>query len=133
MVNGRVAGSGSSGPGPGQQLAAHPVQLADVAPPEAAQEGAQGGRRLDHAADGAGRPAGAQHVGIVNAVAASQGRGHQRHHLVAGVGPAQVQMPVNQLGQAQMLGEGGRKDQPGIVDQAVVVEGDLDAVEVAAW
>ena len=42
-------------------------------------------------------------------------------------------MPVNQLGQAQMLGEGGRKDQPGIVDQAVVVEGDLDAVEVAAW
>ena len=44
------------------------------------------------------------------------GRGHQRHHLVAGVGsargPAQVQMPVNQLGQAQMLGEGGRKDQP---------------------
>ena len=43
-----------------------------VAPPEAAQEGAQGGRRLDHAADGAGRPAGAQHVGIVNAVAARQ-------------------------------------------------------------
>ena len=42
-------------------------------------------------------------------------------------------MPVNQLGQAQMLGEGGRKDQPGIVDQAVVVEGDLDAVGVAAW
>ena len=82
-------------------------------------------------------PPGAQHVGIVNAVAAGQGRGHQRHHLVAGVGsawgPAQVQMPVNQLGQAQMLGEGGRKDQPGIVDQAVVVEGDLDAVGVVAW
>ena len=36
-----VAGSGAGGPGPGQQLAAHPVQLADVAPPEAAQEGAQ--------------------------------------------------------------------------------------------
>ncbi len=45
-----VAGSGPSGPGPRQQLAAHPVQLADMAPPEAAQEGAQGGRRLDHAA-----------------------------------------------------------------------------------
>ena len=40
-------------------------------------------------------------------------------------------MPVNQLGQAQMLGEGGPKDQPGIVDQAVVVEGGLDAVGVA--
>ena len=36
-----VAGSGPSRPGPGQQLPAHPVQLADVAPPEAAQEDAQ--------------------------------------------------------------------------------------------
>ena len=27
----RVAGSGPTGPGPGQQLPAHPVQLADVA------------------------------------------------------------------------------------------------------
>ncbi len=37
------------------------------------------------------------------------------------------------LSQAQMKGQSGRKDQPGIVDQAVVVEGDLDAVGVAAW
>ena len=34
-----VAGSGPSGPAPRQQLPAHPVQLTDVAPPEAAQEG----------------------------------------------------------------------------------------------
>ena len=33
-----VAGSGPSRPGPGQQLPADPIQLADVAPPEAAQE-----------------------------------------------------------------------------------------------
>ena len=39
-----VAGSGPSSPGPGQQLPAHPIQLADVAPPEAAQEGTQAGR-----------------------------------------------------------------------------------------
>ena len=45
-----VAGSGPSRPGPGQQLPAHPVQLADMAPPETAQESAQGGRRLDSAA-----------------------------------------------------------------------------------
>ena len=58
MVNGASPGPRPSGPGPGQQLAAHLVQLADVAPPEAAQENAQslppakagGGRRLDHAA-----------------------------------------------------------------------------------
>ena len=43
-------------PRPGQQLAA--VELTDVAPPEAAQEGAQGGWRLDRG-QGAGRPPGA--------------------------------------------------------------------------
>ena len=32
-----VAGSGTGLPDPGQQLAAHPVQLADMAPPEAAR------------------------------------------------------------------------------------------------
>ena len=88
-------------------------------------------------AQGAGGPAGAQHISVVDAVATSQRRCHQRHHLVAGVGsawsPAQVQAPVNQLGQAQVQGQGGRKDQPGIVDQAVVVEGDADAVGVVAW
>ena len=33
-----VAGSGAGGPGPGQQFPAHPVQVADMTPPEAAQE-----------------------------------------------------------------------------------------------
>ena len=71
------------------------------------------------------------------AVAASEGRSHQGHQLVAGVGSAwgsaQVQVPVNQLGQAQLPGQGGGKHQPGIGHQAVVVEGDLDAVGVVAW
>ena len=49
MVSGASPGPRPSRPGPGQQLPAHPIQLADVAPPEAAQEGPQGGRRLDHA------------------------------------------------------------------------------------
>ena len=133
----RVAGSGASLPCPGQQLTAHPVQLADLPPPEAAQEGAQGGGRLDHTAHGAGGPAGAQHVGGVDAVAPSQRRRHQRHHLVAGVGPArciaQVQALLDQLGKAQVASQGDREDQPGIGHQAVVVEGDLDAVEVVAW
>ena len=132
-----VAGSGPSRPGPGQQLAAHPVQLADMAPPEAAQEGPQGGRRLDRAAQGAGGPAGAQHVGVVDAVAPSQRRRNQGHHLVAGVRPARgaakVEMVVDQFGQAQAPGQGGRKEQPGIGHQAVIVEGDADAVGVATW
>ena len=72
---------------PGQQLPAHPIQLADVAPPEAAQESSQGGWRLDYTADGASCPAGTQHVGVVNEVAPSQRRGHQGQQLVSRVRP----------------------------------------------
>ena len=43
---------------------------------------------------------------------------------------AQVQAPVNQLGQAKAQGEGGRKNQPGIGHQAAVIEGDADAAGV---
>ena len=87
MVNGASPGSRPSCPGLCQQLAAYPVQLADVAPPEAAQEGAQGGRRLDHAAQHPPGAARAQRIGVVDAVAAGQRRGHQGHHFVARVGP----------------------------------------------
>ena len=108
-----------------------------MAPPEAAQEGAQGGGCLDWAAQGAGGPTGAQHVGVVDAVATSQRRRNQGHHLVARVRPArgaaQVEMVVDQFGQAQAPGQGGRKDQPGIGHQAVIVEGDADAIGVVAW
>ena len=106
-----------------------------MAPPEAAQEGSQRGRRLDHAAQHPGGPAGAQRIGVVDAP--SQRGGHQRHHLVAGVGSAccmaQVQAPVNQLGQAKAQGEGGGKNQPGIGHQAVVVKDDANTVGVVAW
>ena len=39
----------------------------------------------------------------------------------------------DQLGQAEVQGQSGRKDQPGIGHQAVVVEGDTDTVGVVAW
>ena len=42
-------------------------------------------------------------------------------------------MLPEELGQAKAQGEGGGKDQPGIGHQAVVVEGDLDAVGVVTW
>ena len=83
------------------------------------------------------RPAGAQHIGVVNAVAARQRRGHQRHHLVSRVRPPrripEVEVTVNEFTQAHVLGQGGRKEQPSIVDQAVVVKGYLDAVGVLKW
>ena len=115
-------------PGPAD---ADPIQLADVAPPEAAQERPQGGWRLDYAAQGLGGSPGAQHVGVVNAVA-GQRRRHQGQHLVTRIRPprriAQVQVMVNQFTQTQVLGQRDRKEQPSIGHQAAVVEGDLDAV-----
>ena len=111
----------SPGPAPACQARASNSrltrELTDVAPPEAAQEGAQGGWRLHRAAQGAGRPPGAQHIGVVNAVAPSQRRRHQRHHLVARVRPprgiAQVEALPDEFGQAEVPRQGGRKEQPG--------------------
>ena len=75
----------------------------------AGQEGSQGGWRLKQAAGSAGRPAGAQNVGVVDAVVAGQGGGHQRHQFVAGVGPAKGIAHVEvQLGQGQVQGPAGR-------------------------
>ena len=42
-------------------------------------------------------------------------------------------MKVNEFMQAHALGRGSRQEQAGIVDQAVVVEGYLDAVGVLQW
>ena len=134
---GSVAGSGPSRPGPGQQFPAHPVQLPYVPPAEAAQEGAQGGRGLDLAAQHASGAAGTQRVSIVDAVAAGQGGGHQGHQLVAGVGPAggvtQVEVPVNQFTQTQVEGQRCRKHQPGVGYQTGIVEGDPYAVGMITW
>ena len=47
--------------------------------------------------------------------------------------PPRVEVLPEELGQAKAQGEGGGKDQPGIGHQAVVVEGDLDAVGVVTW
>ena len=135
-IIGQGAIAGAS-PGPGQQFPAHPVELADVAPAEAAQEGAQNGRRLDHAAQHPGGPAGTQRVGVGDAVASGQGRRHQGQQLVAGVGPArgtaQVNVFVHQFTQTQAEGQAGGQQQPGIGHQAVVVEGDEDALGALAW
>ena len=40
---------------------------------------------------------------------------------------------VYEFPQAQAPGEGGRQEQAGIGHQAVIVEGDADAVGVVAW
>ena len=39
---------------------------------------------------------------------------------------------LDEFGQAEVVGQGGRKEQPGVGHQAAVVEGDLDPVGVVA-
>ena len=71
------------------------------------------------------------------AVATGQRRRHQGQYLVSRVGPtqriSQVNVVIHQLAQSQVMGQRDRKDQPGIGHQAVIVEGDVDAIEVVAW
>ena len=56
----------------GPKFPPHPIQLADVASREAAQEGSRVGWCIDCATDGANYPTSTQHLGVVNPVAASQ-------------------------------------------------------------
>jgi hypothetical protein len=65
----RGPGSGTGREGPGQELTTDPVELANVAPAEAAQERAQGRGGLHHVAQDASRPAGPERVCVVDAVA----------------------------------------------------------------
>ena len=131
----RIAGSGPGGPCACQQLAAHPVELTDVPPAKAAQEGPEGGWRLDCAAESAGRPAG-ERIGGVDAVAASQRGGDQPQQFVPRVRPprraAEVEVTVDEFPQAQVPGEGGRQEQAGIGHQAVVVKDDADPVGIVS-
>ena len=133
IVSGAVAGSGAGGPGPREQLPADPVELADVAPAEAAQERAQGRGRLDREAQHPLRAAGAQGVRVVDVVAARERRHHERQELVADVGPAgrrpEVEVLVDELPQAQVVGQRGRQEQARVGHQAVVVEGRVEPVE----
>ena len=80
---------------------------------------------------------GKTHVALGLGLAPSQRGSDQRHHLVAGVRPpggiAQVEALLDEFGQAEMPGQGGRKEQPRHWPQAAVVEGDLDPVGVVAW
>ena len=47
--------------------------------------------------------------------------------------PAEVNVAVDEFPQAQVPGEGGRQEQVGIVDQAVVVKEDADTVGIVLW
>src|ERR1019366_9087726 len=105
------ARSGAGCPGAGQELPTDAVELADMAPAEAAQERAERRGGLEGDAEhalGAARPEGGR---VVDAVTTGEGREHQGRELAADGRPArrrpEVEVLVDQLAQAEMLGQGG--------------------------
>ena len=76
--------------------------------------------------------AGAQGVGVTDPLTAGQDRVEQGHGLAAGVGRAgrlaEVEVGVEQLTQPESLGQTGDKDQAGVGDGMVVVEGDGELI-----
>ena len=120
-------------PRPAEDLPTDPVELADVAEAEAAQEGAQGGGGLHGEPQDPLGAASPQGVRIVDAVAAGEGRHHHGQELVARVRPAdrrtEVEVLVHQLAKAEMVSQRGRQEQPCVGHQAVVIEGHIEPIE----
>jgi hypothetical protein len=125
--------SGTGGPGSGQQLAADPVELANVAPGEAPQERAEGRGGLDAEAEDPLGATGSQGVRVVDAVAAGEGRHDQGQELVADVRStglvAEVEIRIHELTQTEVMGQAGRQQEPRVGDQPIVVEGHIEPVE----
>src|SRR5450759_1551857 len=109
------------------------VELADVAPAEAAQERAERRGRLDREAEDPSRAARPERGRVVDAVTARERRHDEREQLVADVRPTdrlpEVPVRIDELAQAEMRAEGGRQEEPGVGHQAIVVEGCVEAVE----
>ena len=134
-MNGAAPGPAPARPAAGEQLAAEAVELADVAPAEAAQEGPE--------VDGAFtvQPSTLAVPPARNAAASSMhsppasAEAMRVSSFVAGVRPPRrvTEVAVGELLQTEMLGERGREEQPRIGYQAVVVEGDVYPLGVARW
>ena len=128
-----VPRSRSRCPGSGQHLAGDLVDLTGVAPGEAAQERAKGGRGQHAMTQHRGGRPGPQDIAIVDGVATSEDRVDHRHGLVADMGmtggAAQIDMGLEEILKTEVSRQGGRGDQPGIGDQTIVVEDHLNAVQ----
>jgi len=132
------ARAGAGGPRSGQEGLGDPVQLADVAEGERAQERAQrrgGHHPMPEDLLGASGP---QHVSVVDRVAAGHHRVQQGQHLAAGpvvAGPvAEVDEFVDDCLDIQVFGQGCGQHQAGVGDGVVVIEGDDEGVRgVRRW
>jgi hypothetical protein len=79
------------------------------------------------------RPTRAKGGRVVDEVTTRERRHDERQELVADVRPArcpsEVKMLVRELLQAEVMGEGGRQEEPGVGHQAIVVKRGVEPVE----
>jgi hypothetical protein len=126
-------GTGSCPPGPGEEMPADGVELADVAPAEAAQERAQGRCRLDPEAEDPVRAAGPRRGRVIDAVTARERGHHERHELVTRVGSTgllpEIEVGLDEIVEAQMLSQRGRQQEAGIGHELRPVERGVNPVE----
>ena len=130
---GRGARPGAGSPGAGEEQPADLVELAHVAPAEAAQERAEGGRRLHPEAQDAARAARPEGVRVVDRVATRQRRDDERQELVADMRPSgcgpEIEVGLDEVLQPEVVGQGGRQQEPCVGHQTLVVEGGVEAVQ----
>ena len=127
MVNGSSPGPAPAAPGSGQRLPTHPIQLPGVAPPEAAQESPQRGRRLDPAPHGTCSVPPARSASASSMQSPPASADDTRVSILSpAVGPtrriSQVNVAVHQPTQSQVVRQCDRKQQSSISHQTVVVE-----------
>jgi hypothetical protein len=120
-------------PGTAQCFGEDAVELADVPERERAQKRPERRRRRHALSEHVPGATGAQHVAVVDAVRAERHRRNQRHDLHAGVGcprtVPEAHRLVNKRRDPQALGKRRAQHAPGVRDGALVVEGDLHAVQ----
>jgi hypothetical protein len=129
-----VARAGAGLPRARQRLRQQPVELADMPEGERAQKRPQGRGRGQPAAEQPSRAPGPEHAAVVDAVGAQHHRKQQRHRLASRVGRArpvapQPHQPGRQGLDSQPLGDRRDQHHPGVRDDPLIIELDLQAVQ----
>jgi len=127
-----AARPGAERPGPADRLGDHRVELADMTEGEGAEEGPERGWRHHLERQHLARRSGAQPVRVVDVARTGEDRRDEREHLAPGSRPTnpagEAQRFVDQCLQTDADHERRRHDQPGVGDEARLVEDHPDPV-----
>jgi len=128
-----VARTGPRLPRPRQALREHAIELADMTERKRPQKRAQCRRGGDPAAQQPAGAPGPQHVAVIDAVGPEHHRVDQHHHLAPRPGRrathTQPHAIVDETLDPKPDGERRHEHDPGVRDDPVIVEGDLNSIQ----